>query len=76
MEIQVSSTLTDQKTNEIFMKNEHFIYVTLLRRSIIDFLLHLALFTSNLIITQIQFHIHANYVKTPTTQVTEENSKS
>ena len=43
---------------------------------IIDFLLHLALFTSNLIITQIQFHVHANCVKTPTAQVTEENSKS
>ena len=31
MEIQVSSTLTDQKTNEIFIKNEHFIYFSLTR---------------------------------------------
>ena len=44
---------------------------------IIDFLLHLALLLPVfLIITQIQFHVHANYVKIPTTQVTEENSKS
>ena len=48
MEIQVSSTLTGQKTNEILIKNEHFIYFTLTRSMHHRLLIALSSVTSNL----------------------------